>query len=82
MIKKVIYTVPWTYVTCDLNVDETVGTFSKKELQKTNRKEFRVEKVIKIKSSKLCIKRKGYDNFFNNWIDNKYFSKRRLLVEM
>ena len=36
VIKKVKDTVPWTYVISDLYVDETVGTFSKKELQKTN----------------------------------------------
>ena len=36
VIKKVKNTVPWTYVISDLYVDETVGTFSKKELQKTN----------------------------------------------
>ena len=30
-----------------------------------------IEKVIKRKGNKLYIKRKGYDNSFNNWIDNK-----------
>ena len=33
----------------DLNGEETVGTFYEKELQKTNQKEFRIEKVIKKK---------------------------------
>ena len=42
-----------------------------KELQKTNQKEFRFEKVIKRKDDKLCVKRKGYDNSFNSWIDKK-----------
>ena len=46
-IKKVKNTVPWTYVISDLKGEEIVGTFYKKELQKTNQKEFRVEKVIK-----------------------------------
>ena len=42
-----------------------------KELQKTNQKEFRFEKVIKRKDDKLLVKRKGYDNSFNSWIDKK-----------
>ena len=39
MIKKVKNTVPWTYVVNDLNGEEVVGTFYKKE--------FRIEKVIR-----------------------------------
>ena len=46
MIKKVKNTVPWTYVTNDLNGDEIIATFYEKELQKTNQQEFRIEKVI------------------------------------
>ena len=45
-IKKVKSTVLWTYVICDLKGEGTVGTFYEKELQETNEKEFRVEKVI------------------------------------
>ena len=44
VVKKIKKTVPWTYVTSDLNGEEIVGTFYEKELQKTNRKEFRIEK--------------------------------------
>ena len=33
-----------------------IGTFHKKELQKTNKKEFGVEKVIKRKGDKLYVK--------------------------
>ena len=47
VIKKVKNTVPWTYVINDLNGEEIMGTFYEKELQKTNQKEFRIEKVIK-----------------------------------
>ena len=47
MIKKVKNTVPWTYVISDLNGEEIVGKFYEKDLQKTNQKEFRVEKVKK-----------------------------------
>ena len=60
MIKKVRNTVPWTYVISDLKVEEIVGTFYEKEVQKTNQKEFRVEKVIKRKGDKLYVKWKGY----------------------
>ena len=47
VIKKVKNTVPWTYVTNDLNGEEIMGTFYEKELQKTSQEEFRIEKVIK-----------------------------------
>ena len=36
VIKEVKNTVPWTYVINDLNGEEIIGTFYKKELQKTN----------------------------------------------
>ena len=62
---------PWTYVISDLKGEEFVETFYKKELQKTNQKEFRVEKVIKRKGDKLYVKWKGYDSSFNSWIDKK-----------
>ena len=44
LIKKVKKIVPCTYVIRDLKGEEIVGTFYEKELQKTNQKEFRVEK--------------------------------------
>ena len=49
VIKKVKNAVPWTCVISDLNSEEIAGTFYEKELQKTNQKEFRIEKVIKKK---------------------------------
>ena len=70
VIKKVKNTVPWRYVVRDLN-GEVVGTFYEKELQKTNQKEFRVEKVIKRKGNKLYVKWKGYDSSLNSWINKK-----------
>ena len=60
VIKKVEYTVPWTYVINDLNGEEFLGTFYEKELEKSNQNEFRVEKVVKKKGDKLCVKWKGY----------------------
>ena len=56
VIKKVKNTVPWTYVINDLNGEEIVGIFYEKELQKTNKKEFRIEEVIKRKGDKLYVK--------------------------
>ena len=38
-----------TYVINNFNGEEIIGTFYKKELQKTNQQEFRREKVIKRK---------------------------------
>ena len=63
MIKKVKNTVPWTHVFSDLKGEESVGTFYEKELQRTNQKGFRVEKVTSDyslrylrKSNKLFVK--------------------------
>ena len=44
------------YVICDLNGEPIAGTFYEKELQKTSREKFRIEKVIKRKGDKLCAK--------------------------
>ena len=62
---------PWTFVISDFKGEEIVETFYEKEWQKTNLKEFRVEKVIKTKGDKLYVKWKGYNNSFNSWIDKK-----------
>ena len=71
VIKKVKNTVLWTNVNNDLNGEEIVGTFYENELQKTNQKEFRIEKIIKKKGNKLYVKWKRYDNSFNSWINKK-----------
>ena len=55
MTKKIKNTVPWTYVINDLNGEEIAGTFSENELQKTNQKEFRIEKVIKRQGYELYV---------------------------
>ena len=69
VISKSKNAVPWTYVINDLNGEEIIGSFYEKELQKTNQKELRIEKVIK--GDKLYVKWKGYNNSFNSWIDKK-----------
>ena len=56
VISKIKNTVPWTYVVSDLNGEEITGSFYEKELQKTNQKEFRIEKVFKRKGDKLYVK--------------------------
>ena len=49
VIRKIKTTVPWTYVINNLNSKEIIGTCYEKELQSTNKKEFRIEKVVKEK---------------------------------
>ena len=56
IIKKIKNTVLWTYVINDLNGEEIIGIFYENELQKTDEKEFRIEKVLKKKGDKLYIK--------------------------
>ena len=53
VINKVKNIVLQTHVINDLGEEEIVETFYKNELQKTNQKEFRIEKVIKRKDNKL-----------------------------
>ena len=71
IIKKIKNTVLSTYAINDLNGEEIIGTFYENKLQKTDQKEFRIEKVFKKKGDKLYVKWKGYDNSFNSWIDKK-----------
>ena len=71
IVNKIKNTVPWTYTINDLNGESITGTFYEKELQKTNQKEFRIEKVLKRKGDKLYVKWKGYNNSFNSWINKK-----------
>ena len=59
------------YVINDLNGEKNIGTFYEKELQKTNQRKNRIEKVIKRKGDRLYVKRQGYDNSFNKWINKK-----------
>ena len=54
-----------------LTVKKLLECFMKKEFQKTNQTEFRVEKMIKKEGDKLYVVWKGYDNSFESWIDKK-----------
>ena len=71
IISKIKNTAPWTYVINDLNGEEVIGTFHENELQRTDQKESRIEKVLKKEGDMLYVKLKGYDNSFNSWIDTK-----------
>ena len=56
IVEKIKDAVPWTYAISDLNGEEIVESFYEIELQKSNQKEFRIEKVIKRKGYKLYVK--------------------------
>ena len=71
VVSRIKNTVPWIFVINDLNGEEIIETFYEKELQKTNQKEFRIEKVLKRKGDKLYVKWKRYDNSFDSWINKK-----------
>ena len=71
MNKNVKNTVPWTYVISDPKGEEFAITFYENELQNTNQKEFRVEKMITRKDNKLYVKWKGYNSSINSRIDKK-----------
>ena len=62
---------PWAFVISDIKGEGAVRTFYQKKMQKANKKEFRVEKIIKRKSDQLYGKWKGYNNLLNSWIDKK-----------
>ena len=71
IVSKPKNTVPWAYVTSDLNREQVIGSFYEKELQKNNQKECRIEKVLQRKGDKTYVKWKGYDNSFTSWINKK-----------
>ena len=66
VVSKIKDTVPWKYVIKDLNGEEITGTFYEKELQKTNQKKFRIEKLIKRKGDKLYVKWKAFNSSLNS----------------
>ena len=55
-LKKNKSTVLRTYVISYLKGEETIGTFYLKDFQKTNQKDFRVEKAVNRKSDKIHVK--------------------------
>ena len=71
-VNNIKNTVPWIYVANDLNGEKITGSFYEKKLQKSNQKQFRIEKVLKRKGDKLYVNWKRYNNSFNTSISKKY----------
>ena len=78
-VSKIRDKVPWIYVISDLYGEPITGSFYGKELQKTNQKEVRIEKVLKRNVDKLYAEWKGYDDLFNSWIDKKDLERNCLI---
>ena len=56
VVSEIKDTVLWSCVISDLNGEPIAGSFYEKELQKTNQKYFRIEKVLKRKGDELYVK--------------------------
>ena len=69
VIEEIKNNVTWAYINGDLNGEKIIGKFYKKELQKTNQKQFRDEQAMKRKDDRLYVKQKGQNYSFNSWID-------------
>ena len=69
MIKKVRNNFPWPYE--DFNGKKISGKLYQNDLQKTNQREIRIEKIIRKKGEKIYVKWNDYDNFFNSWTSKK-----------
>ena len=55
VVSEIKDTVLWSCVISDLNGEPITGIFYEKELQKTNQKYFRIEKVLKRKGDELYV---------------------------
>ena len=62
---------PITYKIRDQNGEEIQGTFYGEELQKTDQKIYRIEKIIRKRGNTALVKWKGYPEEFNSWIPLK-----------
>ena len=70
-ISKIQYSDPITYKVKDYNDEEIQGIFYERELQKTNQKVYRIEKIMRKRGNKSLVKWLGYPESFNSWINNK-----------
>ena len=68
-------TIPVTYKITDCNGEEIHGSLYERKLQKTSQDVFRIEKVLKRRGDKSLVKWMGYNDSFNQWVDNKDISK-------
>ena len=76
-ITKVKATKPLTYVIADTKGEEIQGTFYEPELQLAKQTTFRIEKVLKRRTTKngkreIFVKWLGYSPAFNQWIPDTY----------
>ena len=71
VVKKTKNTVPWIYVISDLNGEQLWEVFMKKNCKRLMKKNLELKKILKTKGNKLYVKWKGYNNYFNSWIDKK-----------
>ena len=74
-ISKIQLTIPITYKITDCIGEEIQGSFFERELQKTSQDVFRIENVLKTRGDKFLVKWMGYNDSFNQWVDNKDISK-------
>ena len=71
-LKNVKNNVPWIYAISDLNGKKNYWkVIKKKKNSKKSQKGFNVKRIIKRKVDELCVKWRGYKNYFNSWIDKK-----------
>ena len=72
-ISSVKATKPPTYTIEDLRGEPVEGSFYEAELQKSTQEVFRIDKVIKRRTTKrgkeeALVSWKGYDSSFNSWV--------------
>ena len=73
-VSEVKRTNPPTYTIEDTKGENIQGTFYEQELQKTTQEIYRIEKVLKRRTTKkdkvkeIYVKWRGYSNAFNSWI--------------
>ena len=70
-MSQIQFTDPPTYQITDNNGEEIQGSFYEQEMQKTDQKIFRIEKVIRKLINKSFVKWYGYPDTLNSWVDNK-----------
>lgn len=76
-IRKVLATSPTTYLLTDWQGYEVRGAVYAEELQLTKHPdEYLIEKILKRKDNRVLVKWLGFDNEFNQWVDEGRVSKR------
>ena len=71
IVGQIKNTEPTTYLLKDYQNKPISGCFYEQELAKvTNSDVYLIEKILKKRGNKLCVKWLGFDNSPNSWIDN------------